>query len=188
MEHRREEAHRLLRAYTDVIIATDDKGLPVLQRPTPAPMPTVLADWVEGDDQREATRSEGKRNGARERVTAVAAVVRCPACAKEFGLPSKARKKALIAAGSGTGGALIGGAVGASYGAGLGIAGGGVAMAATAPLGIIGGVIGGGALAIGGKLGANWVLAKVTCPHCETQMRVKASEAGSLNDEPLPPH
>lgn len=181
---RRAEAHALIREYTDYVIDTDDKGLPVL-RPgvvaessstkTSGMVPVVEARWEEpkgaGPTQTAGQPTAGTARSAKRS----AAFVRCPACREEFAVPPKALKKLMITSGSALTGAAIGAGIGAAYGTGVGIASGGTAAVGTVPLGVAGGVVGGAVFALGGKLGADFALTKVTCPRqgCGQAFRVR---------------
>jgi hypothetical protein len=181
---RRAEAHALIRRYTDYVIEMDAKGLPIL-RPGSAPdvakqapseaSPIVEAQWVEPTEPDTGRAKDQKKTSHARGANRSGAFVRCPACGEEFAVPPSALKKLAITTGSGVSGAAAGAAIGATYGAGVGIASGGTAMAGTIPLGVAGGLVGGAVLALGGKLGADFALAKVKCPSkdCGQEFRVR---------------
>lgn len=181
---RRAEAHALIHKYTHYVIEADDKGLPIL-RPGPGPegsttkatetVPIVEVRWEAPKGANLTRRATQPAAGRADGAKRSAAFVRCPTCGEEFAVPPKALKKLAITTGSAVGGAAAGAAIGAAYGTGFGIASGGTAMAGTVPVGIVGGLVGGAVFALGGKFGADFALAKVTCPRqaCGQEFRVR---------------
>lgn len=100
--------------------------------------------------------------------------VRCPECGAEIAVPRRTVFKRKCTAGGVLGGMATGATAGAIFGSSTGIATGGTAMAGTVPLGIVGGAVGGLVLGIGGRVGANWAAARVTCTAegCGAQFRI----------------
>lgn len=100
--------------------------------------------------------------------------VRCPTCGAEIAIPQRTAFKRKCTAGGLLGGMAVGATAGAIVGTGTGIATGGTAIAGTFPLGIAGGAVGGLVLGIGGRLGANWAVARVACTAegCDARFRI----------------
>ena len=101
----------------------------------------------------------------------------CPKCGARIQIPKRTAFKAKCAAGGAIGGMAAGATAGAIIGTGMGIASGGTAAAGTIPVGIVGGVIGGLTLGIAGNLGADWAIARVSCPEatCGETFRIQSS-------------